>query len=80
MNWITLTPLLVTVGTLLLLVFMQSRLILAMLRKQQAIDSADALIPRYRPRKDGIAPVGSTPEALDLTNSASLPVGLDGTV
>ncbi len=59
-------------------VMLQGRLMLSMLKKAGLIEANEALIPRFRPRKDQAIPVGAAPESLDLTNAPNLPIGLDG--
>lgn len=60
-----------------LLVFLEGRLVLALIRRQGLIDASEMTVPKYRPRK---APVAEAPKDLDLTHTAPRPIGLDGTV
>ena len=62
----------------ILMVVLMGRLVLACLKKQGVVDANEALIPRFRPRRDGAKPVSTTPEDLDLTNLPKQPIGLDG--
>ncbi len=60
------------------MVILQGRLMLAMLKKQGLVDANEALVPRFRGRKDGIQPMSALPPEMDLTNAPNLPIGLDG--
>lgn len=78
MIYVAFAGLAVTALICILMVVLMGRLVLAVLKKQGLVEANEALIPKFRPRKDGIHPVTTTPEELDLTNLPKQPIGLDG--
>ena len=64
----------------LVYVVLQGRLLLILMRQQGVMAAKEASIPKYRPRKDGLSPLTSVPEGVDLGSPPKQPYGLDGQV
>lgn len=64
----------------LIYVVLQGRLLLSLLRQQGLMAAKEAAVPKYRPRRDGLSPLSTVPEGVDLGGVPKQPYGLDGQV